>query len=188
MSSVRPLFGGAMEMFVPPQFVDVSDLRVVPDHQEVFTDVDTGCCIIVELNSYRRDVEDAEAPRYYFEDIAKFNESSENTLESCGDLSDADCPHFPSASKVFGLGVQSVSKYREHAKNDVLLALAIVRLVPPTATDIVVSVTSPLRVSAESSEARAVRTLLSREDLRLLLQKLTQTLKVLDMSLFVPEV
>jgi hypothetical protein len=31
----RALFGGAIEMSLPQRFVDVSDYRPVPDHQEV---------------------------------------------------------------------------------------------------------------------------------------------------------
>lgn len=33
--TTRALFGGAIEMSLPQRFVDVSDYRPVPDHQEV---------------------------------------------------------------------------------------------------------------------------------------------------------
>jgi hypothetical protein len=33
---VKELFGGAIRMGVPPQWTDVSDLRQVPDNQEVW--------------------------------------------------------------------------------------------------------------------------------------------------------
>ncbi len=35
----RALFGGAIEMNLPQRFVDVSDYRPVPDHQEVHSSV-----------------------------------------------------------------------------------------------------------------------------------------------------
>ncbi|KAI0475010.1 Mog1p/PsbP-like protein [Xylariaceae sp. FL0804] len=45
-----PLFGGALVCDLPSNFADVSQLRQVPDHQEVFIDKDGFTSIIVEIN------------------------------------------------------------------------------------------------------------------------------------------
>ncbi|KAL8404590.1 hypothetical protein RB594_009446 [Gaeumannomyces avenae] len=43
------LFGGALSSEIPEQFADVSQIRQVPDHQEVFIDKDGFTSIIVEI-------------------------------------------------------------------------------------------------------------------------------------------
>ncbi|RKU41693.1 multicopy suppressor of ts gsp1 [Coniochaeta pulveracea] len=44
-----PLFGGAITVELPSKFADVSQLREVPDHQEVYIDKDGFTSIIVEI-------------------------------------------------------------------------------------------------------------------------------------------
>lgn len=44
-----PLFGGAIVCDLPEHFADVSRLRQVPDHQEVYIDKDGFTSIIVEI-------------------------------------------------------------------------------------------------------------------------------------------
>lgn len=43
------LFGGAMEILVPNGFLDVSEIRQVPDNQEVFVSNYSDASLIVEL-------------------------------------------------------------------------------------------------------------------------------------------
>ncbi|GAP85207.1 putative ran-interacting mog1 protein [Rosellinia necatrix] len=45
-----PLFGGALFCDLPTNFADVSQLRQVPDNQEVYIDKDGFTSIIVEIN------------------------------------------------------------------------------------------------------------------------------------------
>ncbi|KAI0969056.1 hypothetical protein F4678DRAFT_440799 [Xylaria arbuscula] len=45
-----PLFGGALVCELPTNFADVSQLRQVPDNQEVYIDKDGFTSIIVEIN------------------------------------------------------------------------------------------------------------------------------------------
>ena len=44
-----PLFGGTFSAILPPGAIDVSDLRPVPDNQEVFCHPVTDQSLIVEL-------------------------------------------------------------------------------------------------------------------------------------------
>ncbi|KAI1165305.1 Mog1p/PsbP-like protein [Nemania serpens] len=45
-----PLFGGALVCDLPTKFADVSQLRQVPDNQEVYIDKDGFTSIIIEIN------------------------------------------------------------------------------------------------------------------------------------------
>ncbi|CRG87796.1 Ran-interacting protein Mog1, putative [Talaromyces islandicus] len=48
----RPLFGGAITGTIPQGWLDASDLRQVPDHQEIFLSATTLSNLIVEINEY----------------------------------------------------------------------------------------------------------------------------------------
>lgn len=83
------LFGGAIRLAIPSKWRDVSDIRPVPDHQEVYQDCTfaggiipqsspgtiegTGACLIVEILERQDDVKDAEAAKYFFRDTAEAN-------------------------------------------------------------------------------------------------------------------
>eukprot|EP00547_Thalassionema_nitzschioides_P005034 CAMPEP_0194207844 /NCGR_PEP_ID=MMETSP0156-20130528/6477_1 /TAXON_ID=33649 /ORGANISM="Thalassionema nitzschioides, Strain L26-B" /LENGTH=235 /DNA_ID=CAMNT_0038934705 /DNA_START=79 /DNA_END=783 /DNA_ORIENTATION=- len=79
------LFGGAITMFIPTTWRDVSDVRQVPDHQEVYQDCTftcgtkkneiegTGGCIVIEILERQEEVDDTEAAKYFFTDLAEAN-------------------------------------------------------------------------------------------------------------------
>ncbi|CAO2643723.1 Ran guanine nucleotide release factor [Lemmus lemmus] len=64
-----PLFGGAFSAILPPGAIDVSDLRPVPDNQEVFCHPVTDQSLIVELLELQAHVRGEAAARYHFEDV-----------------------------------------------------------------------------------------------------------------------
>mmetsp|Transcript_2557 Transcript_2557/g.3778 ORF Transcript_2557/g.3778 Transcript_2557/m.3778 type:complete len:256 (-) Transcript_2557:100-867(-) len=79
----QELFGGAITLSIPTKWRDVSQVRQVPDHQEAYQDCTfkcgtkldkegTGGCVIVEILE-RQDLEDAEAAKYFFTDLAEAN-------------------------------------------------------------------------------------------------------------------
>ena len=70
----RELFGGAIIMMLPETYEDVSVLREVPDHQEVFVDRDSEVSLIVELLEHDGTVGDEQAAQHYFKDLASFND------------------------------------------------------------------------------------------------------------------
>eukprot|EP00386_Alphamonas_edax_P008756 GDKI01028524.1.p1 GENE.GDKI01028524.1~~GDKI01028524.1.p1 ORF type:complete len:112 (-),score=32.43 GDKI01028524.1:5-340(-) len=73
------LFGGAFSCSLPPSFKDVSAIREVPDHQEVFADTATDCSLMVEILQ-PAPVPDAEAVGFHFEDLASANDALERRL------------------------------------------------------------------------------------------------------------
>ncbi|KIY02568.1 uncharacterized protein Z520_01033 [Fonsecaea multimorphosa CBS 102226] len=50
----RELYGGAMTVQLPVELIDSSDIRQIPDHQEVFLSPTTLTSIIFEINDYVR--------------------------------------------------------------------------------------------------------------------------------------
>ncbi len=71
MYTERPLFGGALSCDIPTDWRDVSDIRQVPDHQEVWQEMD-GSVLVVEILQ-RQDVDDPNAALFFFMDLAESN-------------------------------------------------------------------------------------------------------------------
>lgn len=71
--NTRELFGGAMSFDLPSNFHDISSLRQVPDHQEVFMDQESDASIVLELLSYEDSVSHEDVPKYYFDDLVTMN-------------------------------------------------------------------------------------------------------------------
>lgn len=75
----RPLFGGAISAEIPSHWIDVSDIRQVPDHQECYQETlpfnapnDPGL-VVVEILKREADVNDQDAARHFFYDLAESN-------------------------------------------------------------------------------------------------------------------
>ncbi len=67
------LYGGALGVALPASFVDVSQLRQVPDHQEVWADAASAASAVVEIVEAQGDVADAAAARFFWGDLAEAN-------------------------------------------------------------------------------------------------------------------
>jgi hypothetical protein len=77
----KPLFGGAMSISIPTRFKDVTELREVPDNQEVFTDVHTDQSIIIDLLEFS-EVGNEQAAQYHFDQLAADNEATSSQIFS----------------------------------------------------------------------------------------------------------
>ena len=108
-SADRYLFGGAICCAIHERFVDVSDFKPVPDHQECFADGDAdqsvvfeivvrgpgaACCLLhgpcgsevagTQMQSCMQETSSTDndsCGSFYFEDLAQVNESSVSALE-----------------------------------------------------------------------------------------------------------
>ncbi|XP_062814155.1 ran guanine nucleotide release factor [Anolis carolinensis] len=146
----HPLFGGAFSVCLPPGSIDVSEMRQVPDNQEVFVHPSTDQSLIIELLEYQAGVPDENATRYHFEDLADASSTAEIlnqeqflpqllALEGC--------------SSAWQLTArQLVAKFNEEAKNEVTLHLALLRL-PQYGTDLLLTFNDPTRIHPLSSSA-----------------------------------
>ena len=48
----RPLYGGALEITIESRYFDISQVRDVPDNQEIFSDANKDESIVIELLEY----------------------------------------------------------------------------------------------------------------------------------------
>ncbi|XP_066484937.1 ran guanine nucleotide release factor [Tiliqua scincoides] len=144
------LFGGAFSAFLPPGCLDVSELRQVPDNQEVFVHPSTDQSIIIELLEYQAGVPDENAARYHFEDAA--GASAEAEVLSQESLA----PHLlalEGCSSAWCLTTcQLVAKFNEKAKNKVTVHLVLLRL-PQYGTDLLLTFNNPTCIHPLSSSA-----------------------------------
>eukprot|EP00744_Colponema_vietnamica_P008431 GILI01012029.1.p1 GENE.GILI01012029.1~~GILI01012029.1.p1 ORF type:complete len:195 (+),score=24.81 GILI01012029.1:100-684(+) len=153
----RELFGGAMTMQVPSDYIDASDLRHVPDGQEIFIDVRSDRSVIVEVLE-RVPTADDNSARFIFQDLAEVNSSFETSVEQSQELSSSELPNIdPSLPKHLCVGLQRISKYKEtiEASNQVRICLCVIRL-PQYEADIVITLNDPVFISETSSSASNV--------------------------------
>ncbi|CAG5862565.1 unnamed protein product [Menidia menidia] len=180
----RPLFGGALSAVVPPGALDVSELRDIPDNQEVFAHRHTDQSLIVELLEYQAQVSDQEAARYHFEDIAGSNKALGPGGFQVAAVVEVPKPELSlsECSCAWVLtGSQQVSKFNEEATNGVAVGLGLLRL-PQFSTDLLVTFNDPQRIDPDSSSASADtrREPWTVQDF----QRLVQTLTLHDPGLF----
>lgn len=145
----RDLFGGAITLCLPHTFDDVSIIRQVPDHQEVYVDKHSDMSIIVEIFSYEDTIPTERAALHYFDDLAQCNLAQDVKVHSHEIITD---PAFiPNIRQTFPkcavIGSQSITKFaREHsvaaAAEIVQIWLVLVRL-PSVGTDLLITLNSP---------------------------------------------
>ncbi len=183
------LYGGAMKASLPPRFFDASNVRHVPDHQEVFTDSNTDQALIFEIVSHVSDVPDAEAAGFHFREIAATNDSLDQMqIAEIINLTPGHLPSLRSPHNLFAsaaVGLQSVSKFRETARNTVKVFVATLRI-PSISTEILVSLTTPISIHPESSSALSFVPNSETEDPSRLFFSVLSSLSVIDWGLFCP--
>jgi hypothetical protein len=150
----RPLFGGAIQAFLPDGAIDASSIRLVPNNQEVFMHAESDQSIIVEILERVDEVSDENAIKYHFDALAEANDAQNlqdhivDKIESIP-INSVIVQRLTSAWYLFGR--QQVSKYHEQAKNIIHLHLCLLRFGGDLATDILISFNDPVFVSAQSS-------------------------------------
>ncbi|GAA5901621.1 hypothetical protein JCM5296_003335 [Sporobolomyces johnsonii] len=158
----RPLFGGAISCSLPSNFVDASDLRQVPDTQEVFLAPDSDLSLIVEILELVKDDAAADsleaAVRFHFSALAHDNTALASDVSSLAVPSSASAPA-PGEPQVLGptllSGTQLVSKFNRPASeaDTVLIQLALWRI-PSKNADVTLCVNYPIRMG-ETGEERS---------------------------------
>ncbi|CAB4384803.1 unnamed protein product [Rhizophagus irregularis] len=157
----KELFGGSISMYIPPSFEDISNVRNVPDNQEVFADVNTDQSIIVEILEFVKQVANEDAAKYHFDSIASDNDAENfNTIHQITQLTSQEIPNLPSDTPMyFCTGQQSVAKFNEKdpsARNLVNIYMALFRF-PNYDTDIVITYNIPILIGAASSSRQTAQ-------------------------------
>ena len=83
--TTRALFGGAIAAGIGGNWLDASDARPVPDHQEVWLERDTDLSLVIEILE-RADAADAACAAYHFEDVAGSNDAISTEIVGTTDV------------------------------------------------------------------------------------------------------
>ena len=180
----RPLFGGAITIGLPSQYLDASNFREIPDNQEVWTDnlnvasvsSQSSSCpsVIVEILSRSDDVSNSDIANFMFQDLADANHVSPHDRQLISTFSESS-PNFPNADYVGGgIGKMRVEKNRN--SDLVFVFLWVIRL-KHIETDLLISFNDPCHVYATPEEA------MQSPNFRLF-KSIAQSLKVEDWNLF----
>ena len=182
------LFGGAIRCSIPSNFIDTSQIRDVPDHQEVYHEVSinknqTDSCkmLVFEILEYQNDVADEDAMRYFFEDLSDANGA---TLESQRKILSSfpiDVPPLmigSNCSVLACIGTQLVGLGREckGGVQYVKVELLLVRM-KNVGTDFLVSFSIP--INADTFNSRSIN-----PKLEGIMGEVLRSLRVIDFSLF----
>ncbi|KAI4113652.1 MAG: hypothetical protein LQ338_008141 [Usnochroma carphineum] len=139
------LFGGAITANLPDGYADVSNIREVPDHQEIYLDASGFSSIIIEVaERVSQPATDEEALKFHFQDIV-----DEHDMGRIWHTEVVQLPHFPADTPCYTLlGTTTLPPATNGNVNRPLtptftaIILTLIRLVPQS-TDIVVTINIP---------------------------------------------
>ncbi|CAI9096622.1 OLC1v1032813C1 [Oldenlandia corymbosa var. corymbosa] len=156
----RPLFGGAITSTFPLRFTDVSNIRQVPDHQEVFVDPSRDESLIFELLDLKTDVPDNGSATWFLQDLANEQDAAEGAMviEQSGvfEANGLNVGNVPSvvSTAVAQMGISKGRQGRE-AQNIVKVYLANIRL-KGVGTDVLITAYEPVLINPLSESAATV--------------------------------
>ncbi|CAG7903718.1 unnamed protein product [Brassica rapa] len=155
----RPLFGGAITSAFPQRFQDASNIRQVPDHQEVFVDPSRDESLIFELLDFKSDVGDNGSASWFLQDLAREQDAEAFKLIDQSQVIEAPGLSFRNIPAVVtsAVGEMAISKGRQgrEAQNLVRVYVANLRL-KGVETDVLVTAYEPILINPLSESANAV--------------------------------
>jgi len=153
------LFGGAISTVFPQRFQDVSNIRQVPDHQEVFVDPSRDESLIFELLDFKAEVGDIGSASWFLNDLASEQDAEGFQLIEQSEVIEAPGLSFRNISAVAttAIGEMAISKGRQgrEAQNLVRVYVANIRL-KGVDTDVLVTAYEPILINPLSESADAV--------------------------------
>ncbi|KAH7515926.1 uncharacterized protein LOC125418413 [Ziziphus jujuba] len=157
--SEHSLFGGAIASTFPNRFQDVSNIRQVPDHQEVFVDPARDESLIFELLDLKHDVGDNGSATWFLQDLATEQEAEGSMVVEQSGVIEAPTLCFRNIPAVVttAVGQMAISKGRQgrEAQNIVRVYVANLRL-KEVNTDVLVTAYEPIHINPLSESANAV--------------------------------
>ncbi|XP_023552843.1 probable ran guanine nucleotide release factor [Cucurbita pepo subsp. pepo] len=158
-SSERALFGGAIVSTFPIRFQDVSNIRQVPDHQEVFVDPSRDESLIFELLDFKHDVEDNGSAVWFLQDLATEQDAEGSVVIEQSGVIEAPGLCYANIPSVVttAVGQMAISKGRQgrEAQNIVRVYLANLRL-KAVGTDVLICAYEPILINPLSESASSV--------------------------------
>ncbi|KAK2375149.1 ran guanine nucleotide release factor [Trifolium repens] len=155
----RPLFGGKISTVFPNRFQDVSNIREVPDHQEVFADPSRDESLIVELLEYKPDVADNGSAAWFLQDLANEQDAEGTVVIEQSGVLEAPGLMYNNIPAVIttAVGQMAISKGRQgrEAQNIVKVYLANLRI-KGVETDVLITAYEPIVINPFSESADTV--------------------------------
>ncbi|KAL8699770.1 MAG: hypothetical protein Q9201_005815 [Fulgogasparrea decipioides] len=139
------LYGGAITVNLPAGYADVSNIREVPDHQEIYLDASGFSSVVIELTErVSEPSSDQEALKFHFEDIVDEHDSSKIWKTDVAHLSNfpSDTPSYFLLATTTPPPATNGDAVRPLTPKFVAILLTMIRLVG-TSTDIIVTVNIP---------------------------------------------
>lgn len=156
---VRQLYGGAITAQIPSDYTDISNIRQVPDNQEVFSHADTDRSVIIELLEMQQDIPPGvTAAQFHLNNIAEESGALRTQTHKLSALPSSDFPSLsrddPALSVTVAYGTHVVSKFKDSPDlaSHVDVYAACVRL-PRASTDLVVAFNDPRVLHPQGSSA-----------------------------------
>ncbi|KAK3820744.1 MAG: hypothetical protein JOS17DRAFT_793836 [Linnemannia elongata] len=114
----QELYGGAITINLPSKFGNISHVREVPDHQEVFVNVDEDQSVIVEILELAPEASDENCAAFHFQQLAEDNDAEDaSIIQSVSVLNNAELPTWPADAKIYLLlGQQRIAKFNEQQR------------------------------------------------------------------------
>jgi len=171
-------FGGAITAELPDGLIDASDLRQIPDTQEVLLSPNSDVTYILEILQ-SVDAEDlSEAIRFHFDSLAHDNDAVDSKVENVVKAQvDRTAPQ---PSPYLLRGTQFVRKFNRPIPDQVELLMALFR-VPHKGADVVLTVNVPTRT--QNPETKAIK----QEEWEPITQafyRAVETFQIVDFDLF----
>ncbi|KAF8638490.1 hypothetical protein AX16_010473 [Volvariella volvacea WC 439] len=140
----RDLYGGALNVRTPTdqELIDASELRQVPNSQEIFLYRHSAVSIIIEVLQSVDPSDNYDAIKFHFSSLAHDNDSKDTVINSTSIILNDRGDRTPSAIILDGL--QRVPKFNSTTPDEVRILMALYR-VPQHKVDIVVTFNIPVR-------------------------------------------
>lgn len=182
---VQKLFGGAFEISLPKRFIDLSNFRLVPDHQEVWSDPHSDQSIIIELVEMVSNLKGEKAVKYHYNDIAETSNSLETKIVSSGVFPSNSFEIAKKYACSWTFGTQKVSKGRDSSDKANIIALYLVMIrLKQFETDLLISFNAPIKIHGQSQAKSAQNAVKPPQVTIELFKNIVSTFNIKDLSIF----
>ncbi|CAL1704148.1 unnamed protein product [Somion occarium] len=173
----RDLFGGAIRMELPSNLIDASDIRQVPDTQEVFLYPDSGKSFILEVLQRVEHLSHEDAAQFHFDSLAHDNSATAHIVQDITHIPNDRGDDTPSHTVLSGR--QQVTKFNRTIPDEIQIFMAVYR-VEHKNVDLVLTMNIPV-TSADAGAVGEGGIPAARQDFDVA----ARSLQILDFNLFV---
>ncbi|QRV86218.1 Ran guanine nucleotide release factor [Ceratobasidium sp. AG-Ba] len=167
---------GAITIDLPIDLTDASDLRQVPDTQEVFLANDSGVSVVVEILERVAPDDPNQVAKFHFDSLAHDNEATSSTVEAISTPAAQPNPLVLSVLQ----GTQLVPKFNRTNPDTVKILLAVYRALDK-GIDLVLTFNIPIQTEKAGSAVTGAESLKEWIDAY---ETAVSSFKILDYGLF----